>query len=82
MKSASQHFWLLDHCYEKDCGCDEYKLIGAFATQAAAVAVKKKLVKKAGFRRYPRSFIISKCTIGRVGWETGFVSMLPPKRRR
>ena len=81
MKSAPQHLYLLEHCYERECGCDEAKRIGLFATRKEALEIKRRLLKKPGFRRYPRDFNISKCLVGRYEWKSGFVTMLPPKRR-
>ena len=81
MTAARSYVYLLEHCYEKECGCDEHKFIGLFATRREATEIKRRLLKKPGFRRYPRNFYLPKHLVGKYEWETGFVSMLPPKRR-
>ena len=75
MKSAGIIVYSLDHSYEKPCGCDETKRLGIFATRKEAIAVKKRLLKKPGFRKYPRNFHIDRTVIGRLGWKEGFVTV-------
>jgi hypothetical protein len=74
------HVFLLAHEYRNPNGEDEYKVIGIFTGLREAMAARKKAATLPGFRKYPRSFSISKMALDHMSWAGGFVTMPPPKR--
>lgn len=58
--------------------------IGIYASEQSARAAIERLRDKPGFRDYPDGFEIHAVTLGRTGWESGFVTTFgpPPKDAR
>ena len=53
---------------------DYARIIGLFSSEKKAKKAVRKLRKKKGFRRYPKSFEISTIEFGCYGWDEGFIS--------
>lgn len=52
---------------------EDVKLIGAYASEAAAQAAIERLRKQPGFRDYPDDFTIDAYEIDKDHWTEGFV---------
>ena len=72
------HVFILWHCYEKDTGEDESKLIGVYSSQVLAEGALKRTRRLPGFRDRPKSFGIDKYKIDEDHWTTGYVTDWPP----
>jgi hypothetical protein len=73
-----QHVWLLHHVHEFSDGHEDAKLIGAFATKRQANEARAQVANQPGFREHPKGFVLSKCSVGSVGWAEGFATVNEP----
>ena len=70
-------YYNLSHEYELNGNTDVTKYIGVFETFEKADQAVDFLIKKDGFREYPREcFQISECYVDSyIGWSTGFITV-------
>jgi homoserine kinase type II len=68
------HVYLLQHSYENECGEDECKTIGIYASEDEANQAVERLKKQPGFSVLPDHFIVSKYEINKDHWSEGFSS--------
>ena len=61
----------IDGCVSGDGGI---RVIGVFSSKKKAEKAIKKLKNKKGFKRFPKSFMVSNLTVGSYGWVEGFIS--------
>ena len=64
--------FLLQHTYEKECGCLDFKILGIFSTKALAKRSWKSLSIQPGFSEHPKGFYIAEYIVGRQHWDGGF----------
>ena len=72
MIAGGAKVFLLQHTYEKECGCLDFKVIGIFSTKALAKRSLKSLSTQPGFSEYPKGFYIAEYIVERRHWDGGF----------
>jgi hypothetical protein len=73
--------YIVTHAYELD-GCEESKIIGAYATlKDARLAVRRKR-RYPGFCDHPKGFHIDCYELGRDQWSEGFVTVPARKKKQ
>lgn len=77
-RKAGTQIFSVYHTY-CNCGYDETKFIGNYLSLAQARAAISRLRKKAGFRRYPKNFVVETYSVGQCYWRNGFKSVRLPK---
>jgi hypothetical protein len=70
--ASGSKVFLLQHTYEKECGCVAFKVIGIFSTKALAQKSLKSLSTQPGFSEHPKGFYIGEYIIERRHWDGGF----------
>ncbi len=66
--------WVLHHVTpEDDASSEDVKLIGVYATKAAAEAAIGRLIVQPGFRDWPNAFECDQYALNGDNWKEGFV---------
>lgn len=74
MEMKNQFVFILQHI--RSIGnCDDIKFLGVFSTKRAALAAKKKLVAKPGFKKFKRGFCLDKYQVDFIHWDKGFKTL-------
>lgn len=71
MKAKKQFVFVLQHVRSIE-GCDDIKLLGIFSNRIAALAAKKKLGTKPGFRKFQKGFYLDMYEVDFLHWDKGF----------
>lgn len=66
--------YVLHHARELEDGSEDVKLIGVYASLAAAQMAITRLKRQPGFRDTPDGFHIDKYPLDKDHWEEGFIN--------
>lgn len=64
--------FLLQHTYEKECGCLDFKILGIFSTKAIAEENLKISSTQLGFSDHPNGFYVAEYLLDIRHWDGGF----------
>lgn len=64
--------FIVVHEYETAQGDGDLKLIGAFSSEAKALAAIESLRQQPGFKAYPDGFVIEASELDTSQWSQGF----------
>lgn len=64
--------FLLQHTYERECGCLDFKILGIFSTKAIAEENLKIFSTQLGFSDHPNGFYIAEYVLDIRHWDGGF----------
>jgi hypothetical protein len=73
MKSDDKTMFVLWHQYERN-GQEELKLLGIFSSRKLALAAKKRMKTRPGFREHPSGLIVAESFVDRDLWPDGFIT--------
>jgi hypothetical protein len=74
MSTHTRIVYLLWHDYELE-GHQSLLLLGVFSEPKLAIAAKRRMRRRPGFKDHPEGLVIAECFVDRDLWPEGFVTV-------